>query len=84
MKPHPTRSPSIKVLHDHVLVVQCGTRKILPARGTYPSIIAPSETGVRKPPALIRQHLELWSPPIDLIVDPFAGSGSSVESWRLK
>lgn len=54
-------------------------RSVIRARNMHHSAIHPTE----KPVAIIRPLIEYGCPPGGLVVDPFAGSGSTLEAARL-
>jgi hypothetical protein len=76
------RSATVQVGHRHSFIAQCGSVKTLPGNAeTYPSIIAQEwdhDFDYCKPVALLVEHLTHWTPPWEVALDCFAGSGSSI------
>ena len=78
------RSATTHIGQRHALVVQCGSVKKCPtSRETFPSVVtAPASEREdhrwEKPVALIVEHLTHWTPPWKVVLDPFAGSGSTI------
>lgn len=76
------RSATTQVGHRHAFVAQVGSVKKLPDdAGTYPSVITMEERPNHpheKPVALVVEHLTRWTPPWELVLDPFAGSGTTL------
>lgn len=76
------RSATVQLDHRHAFVAQCGSVKTLPRTSeTFPSVIdqeVDREHDHAKPVALLVEHMTKWTPPWDVCVDPFLGSGSSV------
>lgn len=83
VKRHQHRSATVQILHGHAFVAQCGTKKTLPrAKGlTFPSVIqqeAETDHDHQKPVALLVEHLQHWTPPGRIVLDPFLGSGTTI------
>lgn len=76
------RSATTQVGHRHAFVAQVGSVKKLPDdAGTYPSVITVEERPNHpheKPVSLVVEHLTRWTPPWELVFDPFAGSGTTL------
>lgn len=77
------RSASVQIDHRHAFVVQCGTVKTCPRDKnlTFGSIVEQEckrEHDHQKPVSLLVEHLTHWTPPWKTVVDPFAGSGSTI------
>lgn len=83
VKRYKHRSATTQVAQRHALVAQCGTIKTLPRnkRATMDSVVEQElerEHDHQKPVGLLVEHLTHWTPVWKIVLDPFAGSGSTV------
>ena len=80
-KTYKNRIASTQVEMRHAIVVQVGSVKTCPqSKQGFPSIVEQEhgcEHQHQKPATLIAEHLKHWTAPDLVVVDPFAGSGSS-------
>jgi hypothetical protein len=76
------RSATVQVDHRHAFVAQIGSVKALPqSHETFPSVINQEidrEHDHAKPVALVVEHLSNWTPPWSAVIDPYAGSGTTL------
>ena len=76
------RSATVQVDHRHAFVAQIGSVKTLPHNSdTFPSVIDQEidrEHDHAKPVALVAEHLTHWTPPWSIVIDPYAGSGTTL------
>lgn len=93
LRPTHHRSAATQVGHRHALVIQAGSVKALPADKalTFDSVIeigigeqVVSETPFErlqrhgKPVELFIEHLTHWTPPWEVVFDPFCGTGTTI------
>lgn len=82
LKPLGHRCPTTHIVHRHALVAQVGSSRRLPTgREAVSSVVQPARPGWHsheKPVVVLLQHLTLWTPEWELVLDPYAGSGSTM------
>jgi hypothetical protein len=76
------RSATVQIDHRHAFVAQIGSEKILPHNSmTFPSVIDQEidrDHDHAKPVALVIEHLTYWTPPWEIVYDPYMGSGTTM------
>lgn len=81
VKKYRHRCATTQVDHRHAFVVQVGSVRTCPhSSATFPSVIeqeSEREHHHAKPVALLEEHLTQWVAPWSIVVDPFAGSGTT-------
>jgi len=76
------RSASVQIDHRHAFVAQVGSDRVVPHTSeTFPSVLeqeADIEHDHQKPLKLLVEHMTRWTPPWDMVLDPFLGSGTTL------
>jgi hypothetical protein len=76
------RSATVQIDHRHAFVAQVGSDRVLPHTSeTFPSVLeqgADTEHDHQKPLGLLVEHMTRWTPPWDMVLDPFMGSGTTL------
>jgi hypothetical protein len=76
------RCATVHVGHMHSFIAQIGSSKVCPTDAqTFPSVLDQESDLVheyQKPVGALLQHLTQWLAPWDVVIDPFAGSGTTL------
>jgi len=82
VKKYRHRSATVQVDHRHAFVAQIGSVKHLPkTKETFPSVIEQEvdrDHDHAKPVKLVVEHLTKWTPPWNIVFDPYMGSGTTL------
>jgi len=82
VKQYRHRSATVQIDHRHAFVAQVGSVKHLPHTSeTFPSVIQQeneTEHNHAKPVGLLVEHLTKWTPQWEIVIDPYAGAGSTI------
>jgi len=76
------RSATVQALHQHVLMIQCGTEKVLPEKNvTINSVYVDKEERdfrYSKPLVPLIENIENWTRDVKVIFDPYGGCGTTL------